>query len=140
MEHVIVKFAKPSELEGMKQWQQSTLDGELFDADVLEHESTFVLEALGSKTGRIAFLPVQQPLMLESLGVKLDLKPGQIAQALTRLVEYAISECYRRDAAELYFLTRDKETADFAQRHHFRPLPDGLQVYRLNLRETFGIS
>lgn len=124
----------------MKPWLETALDGELFDFDVLEHESTFVLTAMRTKAGRIAFLPVQQPLMLESFARHPELTKEQTSQALTRLVEYAIGEAYRRDAGEIYFLTRDPETMAFAERHKFRTLPDDLKVYRLNLRETFGIS
>lgn len=141
MEHVIVKLARADELEEMRDWLRTTRDGELFDYDVLEHESTFVLQAMGTDPKYFsAYLPVQQPLMLESLVCRPGLSSAQTAQALTRLSEYAISEAFRRDAGEVYFLTRDEDTAKFAQRHKFKPLPDGLKVYRLNLRETFGIS
>lgn len=138
MEHVIVKFTHSG--EEMLEWLKTTKDGDLFDYDLLRHESTFFLCAVKTDFGPIAYLPVQQPLMLESLAAKPGLGPRDTALALTRMVEYAIGEAFRRDAGELYFLTRDKETADFARRHRFTPLPDGLEVYRLNLRETFGIS
>lgn len=141
MEHVIVKLARLDELDEMREWLRSTRDGELFDYDVLEHESTFVLQAMGADSQYYsAYLPVQQPFMLESLVCRPGLTASQTAQALTRLSEYAISEAFRRDAGEIYFLTRDADTAKFAERHKFKPLPDGLKVYRLNLRETFGIS
>lgn len=125
-------------VEQMVGWIGNSRDGALFDPDVLAHESTFVLEAMGTKSGQMAYLPVQQPLMLESLICRPDLTSAQTAQALTRLVEYAIGEAYRRDAGELYFLSRDEETCKFAERHKFKLLPDGLTVYRLNLLETFG--
>jgi hypothetical protein len=139
MEHVIVKLMDHRDYFGeMEAWQPGSIDGELFDVDVLRHESTFVLAALRTGSGSLAYLPVQQPLMLESFIRQPGISKALAAQSLTRLVEYAIGEAYRRHAGELYFLTRDQETAKFALRHKFQPLPDGLEVYRLNLMETFG--
>lgn len=128
-------------MDAMLPWVHISRDGELLDVDTLSHESTFVLQALGTQSrDSLAYLPVQQPLMLESLLCRPNLTDKRKALALTRMVEYAIGEAYRRDAGEIYFLTRDEDTAKFALRHKFTPLPDGLTVYRLNLRETFGIS
>lgn len=138
MERVIVRLSPPEDLAEMQEWLRSTRDGDLFDMDILNHESTFILGALGSESGRMAYLPVQQPLMLENLIFKPGLSVAQTAQAITRLAEYAAAEAYRRDAGELYFLCRDKSTCDFAEKKGFRLLPEELKVYRLNLRETFG--
>lgn len=136
MEHVIVKLG--NDKQEIESWLASSKDGELYDPDVLNHDSSFILTAVQTNSGNIAHLPVQQPLMLENFIKSPDLSTERSALALTRLVEYAIGEAYRRDVGEIYFLTRDPETANFAERHHFKTLPDGLQVYRLNLLETFG--
>lgn len=136
MEHVIVKLG--NDKQEIESWLASSKDGELYDPDVLNHDSSFILTAVQTNSGNIAHLPVQQPLMLENFIKSPDLSTERSALALTRLVEYAIGEAYRRDVGEIYFLTRDSETANFAERHHFKTLPHGLQVYRLNLLETFG--
>lgn len=138
MEHLVVKLADSIELEDMKSLLETTRDGDLFDHDVLRHGSTFSLSAISSESGRIAYLPVQQPLMLENLVFKPWTTDKQRAQAMVRLAEYAIGEAYRRDAGELYFLCRDESTCRFAERHKFKLLPEELKVYRLNLLETFG--
>ena len=138
MEHLVIRLACPGEIEEMKAQAKHATDGELFDLDVLEHDSTFVLSAVRTGGGCGGFLPVQQPLMLESF-VAPNLEGRPKAQVLARMVEYAIGEAYRRDVGEIYFLTRDPETAKFALRHKFKALPDGLECYRLNLRETFGV-
>ena len=91
-----------------------------------------------AETGVLAFLPVQQPLMLENLIYKPGLSLRTTALATARLGEHALEETYRRDAGEAYFLCRNVETLAFAERHGFRELPDNLTVRRLNLRETFG--
>lgn len=138
MQHVIVRLGRNNDIEQFKAWLALSRDGHLFDADVLAHDSTFLLSAMRTVDGSLAHIPVQQPLMLESLAVKPGLGSELIAASLTRLTEYAIGEAYRRDVGEIYFLSRDADTLKFAERHHFRPLPDGLQVRRLNLLETFG--
>lgn len=137
MERIIVRIDEGREFE-LNEWLDQTTDGHLYDPDVLAHRSSFLLSALIAGTGRIAYLPVQQPLMLESLACRPNIGAGAKAVALTRMVEYAVGEAYRRDAGELYFLTRDTETEKFALRHNFKALPDELKVYRLNLLETFG--
>lgn len=138
MEHVIVKLAAPHEVAEMRACIRESIDGELFDLDVLEHRSTFNLCAFDTGQHYRGFLPVQRPAMIENFVRPPFFTTEQNALALTRLVEYSIGEAYRRDVGEIYFLTRDADTAKFAQRHHFKLLPDGLQVFRLNLLETFG--
>lgn len=141
MERVIVKLASVDEQEEMREWLETTRDSELFDHDVLAHESTFSLCALGTESKRMAYLPVQQPLMLENLIFRPGLSLAQTAQAITRMAEYAIGEAYRRDVGEIYFLCRDESTCQFAEKNKFRSLAEidpALKVYRLNLLETFG--
>jgi len=102
----------------------------------MEHESSFLLMAFNT-SGPLAYMPVQQPLMLENLIFRPGLTVGETAQAISRLAEHAIEEAYTRDAGEAYFLCREKSTLKFAERHLFRELPAGLLVRRLNLRENF---
>lgn len=143
MEHLIIREALPGEQETALRWAKSTPDGELLDLDVFNHASTFLLAAAtsGSVPGPIAFVPVQQPLMMENLIFAPGLNDSDRARAMVRMSEYAISEAYRRDASEIYFLCRHELTRKFAERHLFRNVREvvpGLEVYRLNLRETFG--
>ena len=146
MEHLIIRLAKESERALALEYARTTIDGNLVDLDIFAHDSTFLLAAnqsqeLGNFRNTTAFLPVQQPLMLENLLFAEGLSNGERARAMTRLAEYAIAEAHRRDVGELYFLCRDKSTCDFAARHKFRNMRDvipGVEVYRLNIRETFG--
>jgi hypothetical protein len=137
MEHLIVRLA-PEEQERAIDWAKTSLDGDLLDLDVFRHQSSFLLEARGTESERIAYLPMQQPLMLENLIFRRGLSLTDKARAITRLTEYAIGEAYRRDVGELYFLCRDETTCAFAERHKFKLLPSELKVYRMNLLETFG--
>lgn len=115
-----------------------TRDGHLFDHDVLEHDSTFTLKAFSAREP-VAYVPVQQPLMMENLIFRPGLTEAETGQAMVRLAEHVVEEAYRRDAGEVYFLCRDESTCNFAERHGFRDIAAlGLKTYRLNLKETFG--
>jgi hypothetical protein len=136
MERIIIKLG--GDQDEMLDWMRTARDGDLFDMDVLNHGSTFCLNAVGSESRSIAYLPIQQPMMLESLACKPGIDDARKSLALSRMVEYAVGEAYRRDVGEIYFLTKDADTEAFALRHNFKALPDGLKAFRLNLLETFG--
>ena len=140
MEHTIVRIVTNSSLEVEQacEWARSTPDGALLDLDIFAHQSTFLLSAMQSGQGKLAYCPVQQPLMMENLIFKPGLRDRDRALAMTRMAEHAIAEAYRRDVGEIYFLCRDASTLAFADRHKFTELPAGMQVRRLNLLETFG--
>lgn len=138
MEHVLIREVD-RDAPLLKEWVRSTPDGDLFDADVLAHRSTFVLMAF-NQSGPMGFLPVQQPLMLENLIFRPGLSLHETAAVIARFGERALAETYQRDAGEAYFLCRDKSTLAFADRHKFSPLPLGLEVRRCNLLESFGVS
>lgn len=143
METVVVRHASLAEIEGdeLRSWLKSAVDGDLFDMDVLSHGSSFVLCAVGSRSKRMAYLPMQRPLMMENLITSPWLSPTLKTMAVCRLVEEAMAEAYRVDAGEVYFLSRHGETAEFAKKRGFKDLQEvdpELRVYRLNLLETFG--
>jgi hypothetical protein len=144
MDHpFIVRESSREEYERLLRFARSTPDGDLLDLDIFRHQSTFVLSAWSPGKGARAYLPVQQPLMLENLCFAPDLSETDRAHAMTRMTEQAIVEAYRRDAGELYFLCREESTCRFAERRNFVRI-DGpeselkFKVYRLNLAETFG--
>ena len=122
----------------MFDWIETSLGNQYFDADVLAHKNTTVLVASAPGEGPAGFLPIQQPLMMESLVLRPDLSYRSQALVMSRLAEYAIEECARRDAAEVYFLCHDERTERFAERHHFAKVP--LPLYRFNLREQLNAT
>lgn len=145
MDRLIVVIAGEADVARAISAAKTTLDGELLDLDIFEHESTFTLEAFkkGGEDGAdtVAWCPIQQPLMMENLIFAPGLSEAQTAQAIMRLAEHAVEEAYRRDAGEIYFLCRDKSTCEFAERYGFKDvalLETPLKCYRLNLLETFG--
>lgn len=140
MERIIVTEATPEEIETqLVRWACVEGNDNMFDDGVLKQLSTFVLCARG-ESGRLAYLPVQQPLMLESHIFRPGLSDSLKAAAMARLTERAVGEAWRRDAGEVYFLSQRPETGAYAGRHGFREIRQslGLETYRLNLREMFA--
>lgn len=156
MEHVIVRETDgEKEVAIARHWSKTTLDGDLLDLDVFEHRSTILLGAV--RTGerpmsrdastyggaRVGYLPVQRPLMLENLIFRPGLTDRERALIITRMTEAAVSEAFRVDAGELYFLCREPSTCAFAESHKWKRIDGeeglGLKLYRLNLRETFAL-
>lgn len=136
MERVIVTEASEEEIEELQLWAE--IECNMLDFNMLKQESTFILCARG-ESGRLAYLPVQQPLMLESHIFRPDLNDSQKSYVMARLTENAVAEAYDRDAGEVYFLSQRPETARFAMRHGFKPMKAlGLDTYRLNLLENFS--
>ncbi len=136
MKHILVHEASENGVALMRRWFRESLGNQMFDPDVLEHGSTFVLAA-EHRGDVLAFLPISQPLMMESLafrpGHEFGLSDTDQALVMTRLAEHAIEQCFPRGAGEVYFLCQKPETARFAERHHFK-LVD-IPLYRFNLRE-----
>lgn len=127
-----------AERDRIRQWLESTPDGNLIDFDIFNHKDTFTVEAFADN-GTRGFCPIQQPLMMENLIFRPGLTERETAQVIAKLGDYAIEEAYRRDAGEIYFLCRDQSTCDFALRHGFKDIAElGLKTFRLNLLETFG--
>lgn len=140
MERVLVVLREDVP-EKLHEYARTTLDGNLLDLDIFNHDSTFTLEAFG-KDGSRAFCPVQQPLMMENLIFRPGLSVTETGQACMRLAEHAVEEAYRRDVGEVYFLCRDESTCRFAERYGFKDvalLDVPLRCFRLNLFETFGV-
>lgn len=118
----------------MLAWLEQSLGHQLFDPDVLEHKASTVLAACTPGGGSVGFLPIQQPLMMESVALRPNLTQREQALVLSRFAEYTIEECVRRDAGEVYFLCHDPKTEHFAAKHHFKRVD--LPLYRFNLRES----
>lgn len=134
--HVIVRPFRESDRGTMLEWLKVTA-GNLFDPDVLEHSQTFIRCAYDDD-GPLVFLPVQRPLMMESLGIRPGADPLKVARALQALTQDVLTSCYDHDAAEVYFLCEEATTRRFAEAHVFKPVE--IPLYRINLRELEAAS
>jgi hypothetical protein len=135
MSHVIVRPGRFSDHQTMREWFASVPDQNLFDPDVLDHESTFTLCAFDD-SGPLVYVPVQRPLMMESLAIRPGLDNRRIALSLAELTRSTILRAYDLDAPEVYFLCENEQTLQYATRHLFKEVSYPLR--RVNLRELEG--
>lgn len=119
----------------LRDWLAATPGQNLFDADVLEHGSTFTLCAF-DESGPLVYVPVQRPMIMESLAIRPELDDARRALALAQLTKATILRAYDFDAPEIYIHGHDPRTVKFAGKHRFTEVP--WPLYRINLRESFG--
>lgn len=102
----------------------------LIDPRVLEYPVTDTLVA--EKEGReIVYLPAQQCLVLESLGISPEASVTEIAGALDKLIATAVYEARKNGHGEIYWLCSDESTCKFAERHGAELVT--LPVYRVKV-------
>lgn len=136
MPHVLVRRLDADENGNfglMIDWLKQTLGFQRFDPDVLDYRGTFTLAA-GISGDIVAFLPVQRPLMMESVAFKPGISEELKALAMTRLAEHAIESCIGKKAGEVYFLCQEPDTKKFAERHHFSQVL-GMDLMRFKAKE-----
>jgi len=135
MKHIFVRPARPSELPQFLDWAQKTENNE-FDPSVVRHPTTFTLVAF-DKDGPLVYMPIQQPLMLESLAIRPGAETSDIAMAMKELIQAAVTCAYSKGAGEVYFLSTEEGTSEMAEKQAgFEKLP--WAVYRVKLRDLEG--
>jgi len=115
----------------LREWIAATLGENLFDPDVLEHNSTFTLCAF-DESGPLVYVPVQAPLIMESLAIRPGLDDARRALALAELTRATILRAYDADAGEVYIHGHDDRTVKFAEKHRFEKVP--WPLYRMHLK------
>lgn len=110
----------------------------LFDADILTYPDK--VKFYCARNGRpLVFLPVQNVLMLESLGVEPDATELEVAKSIEVLMKYIVGKSLDLAYNELYFLCRNPRVSLCAQRHGFETVmsDEKLQVtlFRLKVRK-----
>lgn len=129
--HVFVRPARPNDREQFVNWTLSTKDN-LFDSGVVTYPSTYVRCAF-NKSGPIAFIPIQRPLMMEALAINPDADKIDVAAALKELTQDTVTHAYQLGAGEVYFLCSEPTTEAFAERNGFERLP--YSVFRMKLSD-----
>lgn len=123
--------AKPADAAQVIKWSMET-QGNEYDPAVITFPTTFTLCAF-DKDGPVAYLPVQQPLMMDSLALRPDCDMTTAANAIVQLVQAAILQCSLKGSGELYFLGTNELTNAMAEKHGFEKIP--WSVYRLKLAD-----
>ena len=106
-----------------------------FDPGVVGYPTSFVLCAY-DETGPLAYMPVQQPLMMESLAPRPGLSKLQTAAVLKAITQAVVTQSYVKGAGEIYFLGTDPPTDEFATGRIFEELP--YKVYRVKIKTLEG--
>lgn len=106
-----------------------------FDPEVPKYPSTVTWCAY-DKDGPLAFLPIQQPLMLESLAVRPGATKLQIASALKELTQATVTQAHIKGAGEIYYLGTDDDTDVLATNQIFEQLP--YKVFRVRIKNLEG--
>ena len=84
--------------------------------------------------GPVAYMPVQRPLVLDSLAPRPGLTRGQTAGALKEIFQFAVTKAHENGVGEILFFATDEATAEFAERQQvFHRVP--YAVYRVKVAE-----
>jgi|SRR5581483_2493869 len=129
--HVFVRPAKPSDVEKFTEWSLNT-ENNLFDPEVVKFPTTFTLCAFNEQ-GPILFMPVQQPLMMESLAINPEADVMDVAVALKEITQAVVTQAFLKGAGEIYFACKDEDTIKFAQHQAFEEVP--YRFFRIKLKE-----
>lgn len=126
-----VRPARPDDALQFAEWSLANPHNG-FDPAVPAYPSSLTLCAY-DEHGPLAYLPLQQPVFLESLALRPDATPAETALALRELTQAAVTHAHARGAGELYFLGTEDGTNRMAENQLFERLP--WPVYRLRLRD-----
>ena len=133
--HIFVRQAQPKDKQQFVKWTIGNFEKNDADPEILKSATTFVLVAYDD-SGPIAFLPVQQPLFLESLATRPDASPKQVATALKELVKAAVTQAHLKGIGEIYFISNEPTIGKFAETQLFKKLP--MNIYRVKLSDLEG--
>jgi hypothetical protein len=131
MKHIFVRPAKVADSEKCAKWAIQNLDRNKLDAKVMEYPSTFTLAAY-TEDGPVMFMPVQTPLMMESVCMDPEASDMNQAQALKELVQALVTQAHLKGIGEIYFVGSDERTSAFAENQLFEKVE--APVYRVRIR------
>lgn len=108
-----VRPVKKDDPQGLE-WLRANKDKNSFDEDVLSYPASELWSA--RKNGTVhAYLPLQQVVVLESLGPNPESQPIEIASSLLKFVEGASLVAHRAGMREIMFMVSDELTAQAAE-------------------------
>lgn len=127
---IYVRPAQSHEGQLVFDWGMENAKGN-FDPEVARFGSSITWCAYDAD-GPLCFQTIQRPLMLESLAPRPGATKQQIASAMKELTQNAVTQAHVMEAGEVYFLSSDEDTDEFAANHIFEKLP--YSVFRVKLR------
>lgn len=145
--HIYVRPATWEDGPIFKDWVEANKEKNKFDPAVMAYPNTITLCAY-DEDGPLAFLPFQQPLMVDASGDKpiaetpmflegLAMRPGasklDTSRALKEFIQAAVFLGHMKGTGELYFLGTDEGTDALAENQLFERL--NFPIYRLRLSD-----
>lgn len=117
MKDIWPRAVTKTDIETMDVWLKETPQN-LFDRGILNYRDKmrFYCAHNGSP---VMFAPLQSVLMVESLGVKPDAAPWEVAKAMETLIKYFVGKASDEGYNELYFISGDETLTEFARKHEF---------------------
>lgn len=116
MKQIFVRLARPADDKTVALWSGQN---PAWDPRVFGYAGSFVLCAF-SGGDVIAFMPVQQPLMMESVLFHPMATVTQKALAMKELTHSLITQAAMSGKGEIYFLGSDPATNVFAEHQGFK--------------------
>lgn len=132
--HIFVRAARPEDARKFTDWSLETPDNG-FDPAVPKYPTTFVLCAY-DKDGPLAYMPVQQVFMMDSVATRPGTSKGQIAMALKEFTQALVTQAHIKGVGEIYFLATEAGTNKMAGNQLFEKLP--YEAYRVKIAGLEG--
>jgi hypothetical protein len=131
MNKIFVRPGRPEEANTFAQWSLANpVNG--FDPAVAAYPSSVTWCAYDDE-GPLAYQTQQHPVFLESLAMRPGATKLQTASALRELTQNAITNAHIRGAGEIYYLSSDPGTDEFASNHIFEEVP--FKVFRVKIAD-----
>jgi hypothetical protein len=129
--HLYTRPARVGDGETFLEWSRNNPNNG-FDPDVAKYPST-ITWVVYDKFGPLAMMPMQCPLMMESIATRPGASKLEIAEAMKELTQQFVTQAHSRGAGEIYFLGTDEGTDSMATNQIFEPLT--YKVYRLKIKD-----
>jgi hypothetical protein len=129
--HLYCRPARPEDAEQFQEWSRVN-EKNAFDPEVAAYPST-ITWVVYDRFGPLAYMPMQCPLMMESIAVRPGAFKSEIAAAMKEFTQQFVTQAHIRGAGEIYFLGSDDGTNEMAGNQVFEELP--YKVYRLRIKD-----
>lgn len=131
MKPIWARPIRKEEVDQLKAWAERIKAINLWDESVLDYPTTFAITAEKSQRP-ILHVPVQRPLMLESLCPSPECSELDEALALREIVHTLVVKGISEGAGELWFGCKDPRVEKFAEAHGFEKVSFPMFRLRLN--------
>jgi len=129
--HLFVRPAQAEDSEQFLEWSRNTPNNG-FDPEVARYPST-ITWCVYDRFGPLAYMPMQCPLVMDSLASRPGASKSEIAAALKELTQQFVTQAHIRGAGEILFLGTEEGTDRMATNQLFEELP--YKVYRLRVKD-----